>query len=60
MSNKVQKNQQSKVIINNKLQRPKGAVVIGDSFDQIKTSEPQTITQSFSTPVRPGLHPKNK
>ncbi len=60
MSKKDQQNQKSKVIINNRIDQSKGATVIGDSFENIKTSQPQTITQSFSTPVRPGLRPKNK
>jgi len=37
-----------------------GSIFIGDSATDSKSSEPQTITQSFATPVRPGLRPKNK
>lgn len=60
MNNKLSQNQKPKTIANNQRQVSNDSITVGDSYQNVKGSSEQMITQSCATPKRPGLRPTKK
>ncbi len=60
MSNKTSQNQKPKTTTNNREQVSNESITVGDSYNKVKGSSDQMITQACATPKRPGLRPTKK
>ncbi|BCK29684.1 hypothetical protein VCSRO77_3099 [Vibrio cholerae] len=60
MSNKTSQNQKPKTTTHNREQVANESITVGDSYNNVKSSAEQMITQSCATPKRPGLRPTKK